>query len=87
LLHQSELSIVKLGKLTHFSEITAQQGEVVTLIEATQFTQFIGSSFIVKSCYHGIARIRRHSNQAPRFKHLRCLFKQSRLGIFWMNNE
>ena len=84
---QAILGIVDLGKLTDFSQIPAQQGQVMPGIQPPDLSELVRSCLVVEVGDQRIAGVRWHRDKPPLFDQLRSLLEQPGLRIIGVDGE
>ena len=82
---QPVLAIVDAGIGCQFTQVAAQQGQVVFLIDTTDTAQVVCRRLVVDLANQGITGVGRHRDHSPLFQQCNGLFQESDLWILRVN--
>jgi hypothetical protein len=83
----SKLSVVDLGVVGQFTQVSAQKGEMVFVVHTAHLAQMVGGGFVIQVANQGIARVGRHRQDATLVQQSDGLFEQTNLRIFGVNRK
>ncbi|MNY61992.1 hypothetical protein D3C86_1987470 [compost metagenome] len=86
-LEQTERAGIDLGEQTQLGQVTADQGEVVIVIQLAQPAHSLHCVLVTDLTTHGVGRIGRVDHHPALANDFYSLFDQARLRVFRMNLE
>jgi hypothetical protein len=86
-LEQPVLLVVDAGVVGQLAQVSAQQGEMVFLVDAADLAQPVDGILVVEVAGQRIAGVGRHGDDAAALEQRRCLLQQPGLRIVGMDFE